>query len=495
MSRKKKHSIQQNNPEAAQSAALERFKPLLAPVDFQLMLEELTRPLPLAFRTNPLKAKAGAEAEWAQRYGWEIEPVPYCPTGWRVTGMREPAAMTLEHRMGHYYIQDAASMLPVELFDLDEIKDPLVLDLAASPGGKTTHLSGRLLDQGLVIANDSSPDRITALRLVLQTWGAANVAVTRFPGDKFGRWYPETFDRILLDAPCSMQSLRSSDAHPLRPISEREQTSLARRQAALLAAAIAALKPGGQVVYSTCTLAPEEDEAVLDEIMRRFPKAVEVEGLENRLPAPAPALAQAYGQEFDPQVVRAARLWPHRFHTSGFFAALIRKTAAVDFPSDAPPYRPLALVGQKPLTGAAKRDVHLLFEQQFGLPLGPTLSEYRLELWHSPAGIFAVPAAYLEQFSGLPCQLLGLKLAEESPEGLIPAHDWVARFGSGFTNGKVEIPAEMVSPWLRGEDLLYAPPDSLHNGVVVLTDPDNRILGRGRMQADRIKNLLPRRLI
>jgi len=256
-----------------------------------------------------------------------------------------------------------------------------------------------------------------------------------------------------------------------------------------------ALKPGGQVVYSTCTLAPEEDEAVLDEILRRFPNAVEVEGLESRLSAPAPALAQAYGQEFDPQVVRAARLWPHRFHTSGFFAALIRKTAAVDFPSDAPPYRPLALVGQKPLTGAAKRDVHLLFEQQFGLPLGLTLSEYRLELWHSPAGIFAVPTAYLEQFSGLPCQLLGLKLAEESPEGLIPAHDWVARFGSGFTNGKVEIPAEMVSLWLRGEDLVYAPPDSQQNGVVVLIDPDNRILGRGRMQADRIKNLLPRRLI
>ena len=80
MSRKKKHSIQQIHPEAAQKAALERFKPLLSPDEFQLMLEELSQPLPLAFRTNPLKAKAGAEQEWAQRYGWQLEPVPFCPT-------------------------------------------------------------------------------------------------------------------------------------------------------------------------------------------------------------------------------------------------------------------------------------------------------------------------------------------------------------------------------------------------------------------------------
>ena len=88
-----------------------------------------------------------------------------------------------------------------------------------------------------------------------------------------------------------------------------------------------------------------------------------------------------------------------------------------------------------------------------------------------------------------------MKLAEESPEGLAPAHDWVARFGSGFSNGRVEIPAELVSPWLRGEDLEFTPAETSHNGVVVLFDPDKRVLGRGRVQPDRIKNLLPRRLI
>ncbi len=495
MSRKKKHNPQSILPGAAQNAALERFKPLLASPDYQAMLEELAQPLPLAFRSNPLKAKPGAEQEWAQRYGWQLEPVSFCPTGWRVTAMQTPVSMTLEHRMGHYYIQDAASMLPVELFDLDPLDRPLVLDLAASPGGKTTHLTGRLIDRGLVIANDSSTDRITALRLVLQTWGAANVAVTRFPGEKFGRWYPETFDRILLDAPCSMQGLRSTDSHPMRPITSREQVTLARRQASLLAAAIAALKPGGQVVYSTCTLAPEEDEAVLDEILHRYSSSITIEGLESRLPSPAPALAEAYGRNFDDQITRAARLWPHRFHTSGFFAALIRKVGPVDFPQEDPPNRPLSLVGQKPLTGTARHDLFAFFRDQFGYALEPILETYNLEMWQNAAGIFAVPSAYLQHFGGLPCHLLGLKLAEETPDGLSPAHDWVARFGSSFTSGRVVIPHDLLASWLRGEDLNFTPLDGRQNGVVVLFDADERGLGRGRLQAGKIKNLLPRRLI
>ncbi|MHB8192013.1 MAG: NOL1/NOP2/sun family putative RNA methylase [Bellilinea sp.] len=492
MSRKKKLTPQSISREEAQSAALERFKPLITSEDFRLMLADLARPLPLAFRTNPLKIKHRAEQEWAGRYGWKLDPVPYCPTGFWVTEGRESVSMTMEHRMGHYYIQDAASMLPVELFDMDGLEHPLVLDLAASPGGKTTHLSARLRDRGLVIANDSAADRITALRLVLQTWGSTNAAVTRFPGEKFGRWYPETFDRILLDAPCSMQSLRSSESHPMRPITAREQEGLAQRQGSLLAAAIAALKVGGQVVYSTCTLAPEENEAVLDEIIRHFGSSVQVEPLEERLPSPAPALAEAYGQSFDPQVVNAARLWPHRFHTSGFFAALIRKTGSIGFPQETPPDRPLSLVGQTPLATAQAHEIRSFFLDRYGHDLDAILSEHQLQLWQSPTGIFAVPLAYLERFSGLPCQLLGLKLAEKSADEWIPAHDWVARFSSKFTSGSLVIPDELVPRWLRGEDLELASPNS---GVVILFDPDGRCLGRGRSSGGKIKNLLPRRLI
>jgi 16S rRNA (cytosine1407-C5)-methyltransferase len=184
MSRKKTKKIPEMNAPAAQAAALERFKPLLAPEDFDALLAELERPLFPALRRNPLKSRPEDVNAWAQRYGWDITAVPYCPDGYWLKSQAQTASLTLEHRMGQFYLQDAASMLPVELFEIDPQNHPLILDLAASPGGKTTHLTARSMDQGLVIANDSAPDRITALRIVLQTWGAANVAVTRFPAEK-----------------------------------------------------------------------------------------------------------------------------------------------------------------------------------------------------------------------------------------------------------------------------------------------------------------------
>src|SRR5690606_15378550 len=103
--------------------------------------------------------------------------------------------------------------------------------------------------------------RLQALRVVLLTWGAANTAITNFPGEKLGVWFPETFDRVLLDAPCSMEGLRVSASHPSRPITPGERERLAARQSALLESAVSSARVGAEIVYSTCTLAPEEDEA------------------------------------------------------------------------------------------------------------------------------------------------------------------------------------------------------------------------------------------
>ena len=442
-----------------------------------------------------MKTSPGDEERWAARYGWQITPVPYCPRGWWLEESPEPISQTLEHRMGHFYIQDAASMLPVELFDLAPLDHPLILDLAASPGGKTTHLVARSHDQGLVIANDSAAERITALRYVLQTWGAANVAVTRFPAEKFGRWYPETFDRILLDAPCSMQSLRSTDSHPMRPISSREQDMLSRRQISMLTSALAALKPGGQIVYSTCTLAPEEDEAVLDQVLRRFPGAIEIVSLERRLPKPAPALSGAFDQTFDPQVRNAARLWPQRYGTSGFFAALVHKSGSIPVTPADPPLRPLEKVGQQRLSFREADQIIAAFREDYAFNLEKTLEAYALELWRSPGAIYAVPLRYLDRFRDLPCQLLGLKLAEETGSGIIPAHEWVSRFGVDFRQGIAMLEPEQVPAWLSGGDLEggFSRPQT-SSGVAIVRDLDGRTLGRGHLQAGRLRNLLPKRL-
>jgi 16S rRNA (cytosine1407-C5)-methyltransferase len=208
--------------------ALARYRPLLGEDEFAQLVAELERPLYTAIRINPLKVDPQpALSGWIERYGWTVQPVPYCEHGYWITAARVSPSQTIEHRLGYYYIQDAASMLPVELFDFSGHDAPLMLDMAASPGGKTTHMIARSGDRGLVIANDSSPSRINALRLVLEQWGAVSPAVTRFPGENFGSWFPDTFDRVLLDAPCSMQNLRSTEAHPMRPISDKERGALA----------------------------------------------------------------------------------------------------------------------------------------------------------------------------------------------------------------------------------------------------------------------------
>lgn len=509
MARRKKKSAAPAPESGADllQAALERYRPLLSENDFAALLAELDRPLYPALRVNTLKADPAQAIEtWASRYGWQVQPVPYCPTGYRVTESPAPISQTIEHRMGQYYIQDAASMLPVELFDFDELDAPLVLDMAASPGGKTTHISSRIRDRGLVLANDSSADRITALRIVLNNYGAINAAAARFPGEKYGAWFPETFDRVLLDAPCSMQGLKTTESHPMRPITEKEQSALAQRQARLLASGFQALKTGGQLVYSTCTLAPEENEAVLETLLQAYPGAVEIVDLSTRLPVPAPALAADGERAFDPRVQRAARLWPHRFGTAGFFAALLIKTAPVTAETEPPPDRPLEQAGMRPVPPREGREISAWLQKDYGFDLDTLLEAQDLELWQRQDKIYAVPSLFTRHFRGLPVQRLGLLLAEEGQTGRVLSHrvlshrvlshEWAARFGPGFTRGKLVLAEDQVAGWLRGEDLHSPPAHTLPKGFIALvTDPAGRNLGRGRILHDRVKNLLPARLI
>jgi len=475
--------------------ALARFQPLLSPEEWQALLAELEQPLYPALRLNTLKAGLEDLNAWAERYGWQLKPVPFCPSGWWVISAQYPVSQTIEHRLGFYYIQEAASMLPVELFDFVPGERPLILDMAASPGGKTTHLVARTRDQGLVVANDSSRERVTALRLVLQTWGAINVAVTAFPGERWGQWYPETFDAILLDAPCSMQSLRPSEGHPMRPVSPREQHMLVRRQAALLVSALSALKTGGQLVYATCTLTPEEDEGVLDDILRAYPGVFEILPIAERLPVPAPALQATPERVFDPQVRHALRLWPHRFHTAGFFVARLRKTRPLQWRIEPPPTVRGGFHGEV-ITPMEMQHLAEAWLAAYGYDFRSVLEEQDLVLLGDKEAIEAVPRAFEAVFNHLPVVSLGLKMAERTPEGWIPSHEWVARFGARFQRSVLTLPEGLEAAWMRGEDVLLPeikeiPPTR----VVIVRDIHGRTLGRGRVTRERLKNMLPRRVV
>ncbi len=491
MSKRKKSA--QVDPRSSFEDSLERMQPLLSQQQFSELLDELNKPLVPSLRINLLKSTVADFHQWSKRYGWKTESVPFCPTGFRILSAEIPVSQTVEHKLGYYYIQDASSMIPVELFD-SPIQDPLILDMAASPGGKTTHLLGMTLDHGLTVANDSSPDRIQALRLVLQNWGAANVAVTRFPGEKFGLWFPEYFDRVLLDAPCSMEGLRATEAHPLRPISEKERATLSRRQVSLLESALACCKVNGQVVYSTCTLAPEEDEAVLDTALQKHPHAFQIDDISHILGKDVHALAEFHGTPFSKSIIRAARLWPQLFHTAGFFAARLTKTESMDFPTAPIPMQirhPQHLVE---LSKEALEKLKSFFVNVYGFSVSDLFDDQQLTMFQHNQYLFAIPDIFFQYFPNLPFQSVGMMVAEQMESGYIISHEFAARFGNRFTKGFLVIDEAQTQAWLRGENLLTATSSS-EDHIIIMRTPLGQNLGRGKRGSGRIKNLLPRRLL
>ncbi len=477
---------------------LERYRPLLDPAEIELLLAAADQlPLP-ALRVNTLKiAEAEARTAWPGRYGWRITPVPFCPAGWQVEarelGQRpHPLGQTIEYDNGQYYIQDAASMLPVELFSTDQ-DQPLILDLAAAPGGKTTHLAAHFGDRGVILANDSSASRLAALRANLQSWGVFGVLVTHFPGERIGQWLPEQFDRVLLDAPCSGDTLRVSTGRKKRTVSDSERANLCQRQESLLVSALQAARVGGEIVYSTCTLAPEEDEGVIDALLRAYPGAVEVVSADHvPLASTAPALTADGARKFQPGLNRAIRLWPHRFRTSGFFAARLRKLAPVFTPPGSLPNRPWAF---NPLSQREQDDLAAGWRDVYGFDLGTTLDDHSLTLWRRDKSIFALPEMLRARLGHVPHMAAGLLIGQDVGGQIIPTHEVITRFEARFAGGRLTLPAEVIPAWIDGRDLrepglLGTPPGS----VFIAQDEDGRFLGLGSVQRDRVRNLRPRRL-
>jgi 16S rRNA (cytosine1407-C5)-methyltransferase len=483
------------SPKVDPNTVLARYRSLVPADTYACILSGLTRPLSQAIRTNRLQGIDAADINrWQEKYTWDLKSVLFCANGYQVNSAAIPPSQTVEHMMGAYYIQEASSMLPPELFDYDSANPELILDLAASPGGKTTHLADKMGDRGLLIANDASRSRIQALRLALERWGAVNTAVTCQPGELFGAWFPDAFDKALIDAPCSMEGLRTAESHPMRPVTERERESLANRQVRLLVSALRAVRPGGQVVYSTCTLAPEEDEAVLLAVKQRFGSAVEI--IYPKLILDAPAL-QLPGSEKYPDIQNAFRIWPYLYNTAGFFSALLRKNTPFDeTQGNRPPQHSWERQGWARMNIRGIEELTHALRDQFAFELGPVADHQELGFWKRDERIQAVPELFFERFRNFPVVSIGMEVGSLIAGKMQPSHEWVARFARQFTGGRLTLPADQLATWLRGSDVhISSVGESRQGYVVCLFDEAGQFVGRGKILAGRVKNLLPRRLV
>ena len=475
-------------------AAIERYRPYLSPADYEQLLASAALSAPSAVRVNLLKSSDPTRdlETWSQRYGWQTSPIPFSNSSRQVISSQTPPGQTLEHRLGYYYVQDAASILPVSLFSTASTRK-LVLDMAASPGGKTTQLVDHNLDQDFVIANDSSASRLSALRTVIQIWGSANHAITNFAGERLGDWFPQTFDRILLDAPCSMESLRVSASHPPRPITADERNRLASRQLALLASAAKALKPGGELVYSTCTLAPEEDEAVVNALLDLAPNAFQIDSFPHSN-TQAPGLKTFQDQTFHPTLENSWRVWPHIFETNGFFAVRVTKVADFSAVTAQAPARPFSATGFVPVPQKQLAVFDSQIEDLYGINLISQLTLSGLILHQRGESLHLVPEAYLDSFQTLPFHSLGMPFGKVFHGELSLSVDLVNRFGDLFKANIWTIPSDKVAQWLSGQDLRNLDFQGLKMGAVAMARDDlGRNLGAGKLSANRLRNLLPNR--
>lgn len=289
--------------------------------DWERFQTSLTTPLPTCIWANPLKTTP-EELEEILR----AESIPFEPLTWRKGAYRLLDTARPGNRLaavaGLYQIQEEVSMLPVALMALRP--GQRVLDACAAPGNKTAQIATELANTGTLLANDRSFHRLKPLGRALDRLGIYNTSVLTCDAANFPASIG-SFDRILADVPCSCEGTSRKKLLPKEAAGD-DFRALCHLQAAILKRSLELLRPGGRLVYSTCTFAPEENESVVDSVLQDFPEALEV------LPAriegfPAsPGLLEWRGKKFDPRLENALRVYPHQHDTGGFFVAVLQRS-------------------------------------------------------------------------------------------------------------------------------------------------------------------------
>ncbi len=284
---------------------------------------ERLRPSPV-IRVNTLKIDTGKLIARLRDLGFDFKPIPWCSYCFRVTRFPESPSIgaTHEYLKGFYYVyQDAPPTIPPLLMDVKP--EMLVLDMCAAPGGKATHILQLMEDEGILIANDKARSRIPILLTHLFRMGFRSYIVTCFDGRDLPRVLNLRFDRVLVDVPCSAEGRIMFDPGRKTRTDQHDLAKLVAREIELLVSAIELTAIGGLVVYSTCSIAPEENEYVVSRVLKLYGENIEV--VEPNINRFSRGLTRFRNLEFDPDVEKCLRIWPHRHGMEGFFVCVIRK--------------------------------------------------------------------------------------------------------------------------------------------------------------------------
>lgn len=292
-----------------------KMERLLEKEEYIRFIEAYNKPRYFGLRVNTLKVSV---EEFLRKTPFNLEPIPWVEDGFYYPEDESPGKHPYYYA-GLYYIQEPSAMLPAKV--LDAKPGERVLDLCAAPGGKTVQIAAGMKGKGIIVANDINSNRVKALVKNIELCGVRNAVVTKDSPEGLSRNFKEYFDRILVDAPCSGEGMFRKDETAVRSWEKYKSSECALVQQDILKYADMMLKPGGYIVYSTCTFSPEENELVVSRFLqeRANYKIMEIEkigGIEGGRPEWA---------NNNKELVKTARLWPHRLKGEGHFVALLRK--------------------------------------------------------------------------------------------------------------------------------------------------------------------------
>ena len=421
---------------------LDRMKMQLGE-EYPAFLASLDRPRAVALRFNPLK---GDRPE----LGFVGQNVPWEPMGFYYDPNVRPGLHPL-HEAGVYYLQEASAMSAVAL--LDPQPGERVCDLCAAPGGKTTQIAGRLAGEGFLLCNEINPSRAKILSRNIERMGVANALVTNEHPQRLADRLRGFFDRVLIDAPCSGEGMFRKEEAAVTDWSPETVQMCARRQLEILRSGGQLVRPGGRLVYSTCTFAPEENEQTVAAFLAENPAFI---------------LEEIAAPWFTPAGKGQFRLWPHKLLGEGHFVAVLRKKGEEEPSCDEPCGEKLP----REWTAFAK-------ELDIRLPEGKALS-FGQSLYWAPR--------QLPSLRGLKVLRPGLELGVVKKDRFEPAHAlalWLKK-----AKNIQDYPAEspQIKAYLHGEVV-----PSQRKGWCLVT-ADGYSIGWGKGDGNVLKNHYPKGL-
>ena len=459
--------------------------------DVAVLKKSSETPLRKCLRVNTFKMDVKEFKTYAKKHQWKLDPVPWCKEGFFID--REdrsvPLGKDLLHLMGITYMQEASSMLPVAM--LDPQPGERILDMAASPGSKSTPIAAKMNGRGELGATDMQEARLQTLKAALKRLGIINVLVTKKMGQWFGKHMTGRFDRVLIDAPCTGQGTARKDSSALTYCSFHSIGKNAKLQRELIEAAVHATKIGGRIVYSTCTLTPEENEDVVFSALQKFPNQLEVVDPStindwdcNQAIEDSYKVQESLESNIKHIETPMLRIWPQTYDSEGFFCAVLKKTA----PTREAKRFDLVKSDKDVLSTGRIKEVCEFLESRFGKSFknkSEVILQSKERLWITTEDVYKFK---------LPCPNAGIglpfgKTLIKSP--VMIDHDLATLRGSDTEGNVIDLTEEQWKLLARGQDIDCDP--ELFGKVLLRYN--GMCIGRGNAKEGRCKNQLPRWII